>query len=104
MVCPDLLTLLCRRRQKKLAKAAKGKTVSAVEAPMPVSGRYPLTCLGVTSEAFADALNDYVTSNPHDTLRGDCLTAALLMTHRYKPMCRIAADSSSQPAHMTSCC
>jgi len=60
-----------RKRQKKLIKAAKGKaTLPAKGSDLPVNGVYPFTCLGVTSEAFGDALGDYVRANPDSSLKG----------------------------------
>lgn len=67
----------CRRRQKRLLKAAKGKSHSAKDTPIPVNGVYPFTCLGVTSEAFSDALSEYVTSNPQNTLKGEANVMSL---------------------------
>ena len=66
-------TLACRRRHKKLAKAAKRKSAVAADSPVPVNGVYPFTCLGVTSEAFGDALTEYISTNPHNTLKGENL-------------------------------
>ena len=61
----------CRKRQRKLIKAAKGKTAKPSKGgELPVNGVYPFTCLGVTSEAFADALGAYVAANPDDSLQG----------------------------------
>lgn len=67
------VTLACRRRQKKLAKAAKGKSAVTADSHVPVNGVYPFTCLGVTSEAFGDALTEYISTNPHNTLKGEML-------------------------------
>lgn len=59
-----------RKRQKQLIKAAKAnKTLPVKGGALPVGGRYPLTCLGVTSEAFGDALGEYVRSNPDSSLK-----------------------------------
>lgn len=69
----------CRRRQKRLLKAAKGKSSSAKDTPIPVNGLYPFTCLGVTSEAFSDALSEYITSNPHNTLKGELMSCHCMM-------------------------
>ncbi|KAL3142271.1 hypothetical protein ABBQ38_002614 [Trebouxia sp. C0009 RCD-2024] len=61
---------LTRKRQKQLIKAAKAKKTLPVKGGvLPVGGRYPLTCLGVTSEAFGDALGEYVRSNPDSSLK-----------------------------------
>ena len=67
----------CRRRQK-LRRAAQKATASAgggataatekLRATRPVSDTAAAGLLGVTSEAFADALADYVDSNPDGLL------------------------------------
>ena len=63
-----------RKRQKQLIKAAKANTTLPVKGGvLPVAGRYPLTCLGVTSEAFGDALGEYVRSNPDSSLKRESL-------------------------------
>ena len=63
-----------RKRQKKVIKAAKAsKTLPVKGGDLPVGGDYPLTCLGVTSEAFGDALGDYVRSNPDSSLKREPL-------------------------------
>lgn len=63
-----------RKRQKKLMKAAKAnKALPMKGGGVPVGGEYPLTCLGVTSEAFADALGEYVRSNPDSSLKSEPL-------------------------------
>ena len=51
----------------KAAKANKSLPVKGGD--LPVGGEYPLTCLGVTSEAFGDALGDYMRSNPDSSLK-----------------------------------
>ena len=59
-----------RKRQKKLIKASKAnRTLPVKGGDPPVGGEYPLTCLGVTSEAFGDALGEYVRSNPDSSLK-----------------------------------
>ena len=66
--------VLCRKRQKKLLKAAKGKAVLPSKGvDLPVNGVYPFSCLGVTSEAFGDALRGYVRANPDSSLQGEHL-------------------------------
>lgn len=70
-------SLLYRRRQKRLAKAAKRKSTPAAEMSIPVNGVYPFSCLGVTSEAFSDALTEYTISNPHNTLKGETFCTTL---------------------------
>ncbi len=63
--------IVCRKRQKKLLKAAKGKAVLPSKGvDLPVNGVYPFSCLGVTSEAFGDALGEYVRTNPDSSLQG----------------------------------
>ncbi len=63
--------ILCRKRQKKLLKAAKGKAILPSKGvDLPVNGVYPFSCLGVTSEAFGDALGEYVRANPDSSLQG----------------------------------
>ncbi len=63
--------IVCRKRQKRLLKAAKGKAVLPSKGlDLPVNGVYPFSCLGVTSEAFGDALGEYVHANPDSSLRG----------------------------------
>ena len=63
-----------RKRQKKLMKAAKGKATLPVKGgDLPANGVYPFTCLGVTSEAFGDALGEYVRANPDSSLNGKSL-------------------------------
>lgn len=70
----DLVIGYNRKRQKKLIKAAKAnKTLPVKGGDLPVGGDYPLTCLGVTSEAFGDALGDYVRSNPDSSLKREPL-------------------------------
>ena len=68
-----------RKRQKKLVKAAKAnKTLPMKGGDLPVGGLYPLTCLGVTSEAFGDALGEYVRSNPDTSLNCEPLLCDLV--------------------------
>lgn len=68
-----------RKRQKKLIKAAKAnKTLPMKGGDLPVGGLYPLTCLGVTSEAFGDALGEYVRSNPDSSLTCEPLLCVLV--------------------------
>ena len=68
-----------RKRQKKLIKAAKAnKSLPVKGGDLPVGGEYPLTCLGVTSEAFGDALGDYVRSNPDSSLKCEPLLCHLV--------------------------
>ena len=44
--------------------ASKGKASSRESQELPVSARYPSTCLGVTSENFADALSTFAQNDP----------------------------------------
>lgn len=54
-----------RQRQRRLAKAsAKGRQSVREANELPVSAHFPPTCLGVTSEAFADALAAFVREDP----------------------------------------
>jgi hypothetical protein len=57
---------LFRRRQKRLEKGQAAKAAS--EPPLTAAG-LPLSALGVSSEAFQDALGAYVRANPDGLLR-----------------------------------
>ena len=50
----------------------KGKPPPAA---LPVSGQLPPSCLGATSEAFADALADFVRTDPEQALAGSAAAA-----------------------------
>ena len=64
---------MCRRRQKNLIKAARGKkSLPDKGGDLPVSGVYPFSCLGVTSEAFGDALSSFIQENADDIFTGKC--------------------------------
>lgn len=80
--------ILCRKRQKKLLKAAKGKAVLPSKGlDLPVNGVYPFSCLGVTSEAFGDALGEYVRANPDSSLQGEHLMHPSSLTSCMKAWC-----------------
>ena len=53
-----------RQRQRRLAKGQTEKADSVA----PVSADFPITALGVTSEAFQDSLRKYVRTNPDRAL------------------------------------
>lgn len=57
---------ICRWRQKQLSKKERGKKAKDLDAQLPVNGQYFSTLLGVTSEAYADALGSFIRSNPAD--------------------------------------
>jgi len=81
--------IVCRKRQKKLMKAAKGKAVLPSKGvDLPVNGVYPFSCLGVTSEAFGDALGDYVRANPDSSLQGQHLMHHDFMREGFVPRCQ----------------
>lgn len=81
--------IVCRKRQKKLMKAAKGKAVLPSKGvDLPVNGVYPFSCLGVTSEAFGDALGDYVRANPDSSLQGQHLMHHDFMREGFVPKCQ----------------
>ena len=55
-------------------------TMPAEEAPPPpLTMRFPLTCLGVTSESFADALAAFARDNPEGALRAPAGTKVPLI-------------------------
>lgn len=60
------------QRRKLLHKAAKGKdsAKAALKAALPVMAQQPPTLLGCVSEAFGDALDGYMESNPDRLLAG----------------------------------
>lgn len=72
--------LICRHRQKLRRSKKKAGAVPANQGegapssqpsdqePLPISATANLNLLGVTSEAFADALADYVGGNPDGLL------------------------------------
>jgi len=81
--------ILCRKRQKKLMKAATGKAVLPSKGvDLPVNGVYPFSCLGVTSEAFGDALGEYVRANPDSSLQGNHLMLHDFMHKGFVPKCQ----------------
>lgn len=52
-------------------RAAKGKVaLPSKGGDLPVNAVYPFSCLGVTSEAFGDALGQYARTNPDSSLKG----------------------------------
>ena len=65
----DLSVLVLRWRQKQLDRRSRGKRAEDPNSRPPVSGPYPTTLLGVTSEAYADALGTFVRTNPGGELR-----------------------------------
>ena len=87
---PLLMQLIWRRkRQKKLTKAAKGKAVLPSKGvDLPVNGVYPFSCLGVTSEAFGDALGEYVRANPDSALQGTHPMHHDFMHEGFVPVCQ----------------
>ena len=79
----------CRKRQKKLMKAAKSKAVLPSKGvDLPVNGVYPFSCLGVTSEAFGDALGEYVCANPDSSLQGKHFMLPDFMHEGFVPKCQ----------------
>ena len=91
------LLVMNRKRQKKLIKAAKANKALPVKGGgVPVGGDYPLTCLGVTSEAFGDALGQYVRSNPDSSLKSEPL---LLPSEAFSISRRPSCKSASVHAH-----
>lgn len=55
----------CSLRRRRLAQAAASGQASVKAAgDLPVSALYPPTCLGATSEAFADAVDAYMAADP----------------------------------------
>lgn len=60
------------QRRKLLHKAAKGKdsAKAALKAGLPTMAQQPPTLLGCVSEAFGDALDSYLESNPDRLLAG----------------------------------
>ena len=59
----------CRLRQKQLRRKAKGRAGADPDAQLPLTTTYRPTHLGVTSEAFSDALADYIRRNPDRLLK-----------------------------------
>lgn len=74
--CQSVSQCGCRRRQKLRRAARKSATASSavadakekLRATRPVADTAAAGLLGVTSEAFADELADYVDSNPDGLL------------------------------------
>ena len=60
---------MLRWRQRQLDKRSRGKKAEDPNSRPPVSGLYPTTLLGVTSEAYADALGTFTRTNPGGELR-----------------------------------
>ena len=65
------IAVLCRLRQRARAKG-KAVNTTGVEPGqrLPLSGHFRASCLGVTAEAFADALADFVRLDPEKALQG----------------------------------
>ena len=68
-----------RQRQRRLAKGQTEKADSVA----PVSADFPITALGVTSEAFQDSLRKYVRTNPDMAL--DTTVAVNRKVHPLQP-------------------
>ena len=62
-----VLSYMARQRQKQLVKAAaKGRGKDSIKGAqeLPITARFYPTCLGVTSEAFGDALAAFARDDP----------------------------------------
>ena len=86
-----MLARACRQRQRRLAKGQTDKADSV----LPVSADFPLTALGVTSEAFHASLHQYMRTNPDMALDATAALSRKVRSHSHG-ISNIMADCAMQ--------
>ena len=74
-----VLARACRQRQRRIVKGQTDKADSV----LPVSADFPLTALGVTSEAFQASLHQYVRTNPDMALDASTALSRKVRSHHH---------------------